>query len=288
VLSCVWVRGVNSALYTALGLTPAMIFGFFASPSASTAPFWTIAANRILGIILTWLVALVVWRISGLNRDRARTLAKLQELHDIEERTANAERVELSRWLHEGLAQELSMVGWGLDRLARQEHAAGEVRVEVRELRAVIDGSLRSVHRRAVELRELHVEAASLAVSVQGYIARFTGRTGLPVDLSGVECLMAVPMAHTVLCLNLVQEALTNVAKHAGASHVSIEFREEPRAVRITITDDGRGLGTSARLNPDSLGLLGLRERLTAINGVLTVSNVAPNGARVEAWIPTA
>jgi hypothetical protein len=74
VLSCVWIPGVNAALSTALGLMVPMILGFFASPSASASQLWTVAANRILGIILSWLVALVVWRISRLNQDRERTL----------------------------------------------------------------------------------------------------------------------------------------------------------------------------------------------------------------------
>ncbi len=288
VLSCVWVPGVNSALYTALGLTLPMILGFFASPpDSASSSLWTVAANRVLGIILTWLVAFVVWRISCLNQDRERTLTKLQELHDVEERAANAERAELSRWLHEGLAQELVAVGWGLDRLARQEQGVKEVQEEARELRAAINGALRTVHRRSVELRKLDIEPGSLSVLIERCIANFIGRTGLPVDMVGVKCLTTVPVAYMILCLNVVQEALTNVAKHARASRVSVEFREEPHAVRVTITDDGKGLDPSARLNPDSLGLLGLHERLTAINGGITLSNVAPNGARTEAWIPT-
>jgi two-component system, NarL family, sensor histidine kinase UhpB len=138
-----------------------------------------------------------------------------------------------------------------------------------------------------MELRKLDIEPGSLAVLVERCIANFIGRTGLPVDMLGVECLTTVPVPHMILCLNVVQEALTNVAKHARASRVRVEFREEPGVVRISITDDGKGLDPSDRLNPDSLGLLGLHERLTAINGAIKLSNVVPNGAQTEAWIPT-
>jgi signal transduction histidine kinase len=88
------------------------------------------------------------------------------------------------------------------------------------------------------------------------------------------------------LCLKVVQEALTNAAKHTNASHVRIECRNEPKAVRITIADDGRGIDAAAHIKPDSLGLLGLNERLTAIGGALTVSNLEPSGVLIDARVP--
>jgi signal transduction histidine kinase len=88
--------------------------------------------------------------------------------------------------------------------------------------------------------------------------------------------------------LTVVQEALTNAAKHADAKHIHIECREEPHAVRIVIADDGRGIDPDARSRPDSLGLLGLKERLSAAGGALLVSNVKPSGALIEATIPVA
>jgi two-component system sensor histidine kinase UhpB len=102
----------------------------------------------------------------------------------------------------------------------------------------------------------------------------------------GFEALDLVPSLYAILCLKVVQETLTNVAKHANASHVRIECRNEPEAVWIAIADDGRGIDAAARVKPDSLGLLGLSERLTAIGGALTVSNVEPSGVLVEARVP--
>ena len=66
----------------------------------------------------------------------------------------------------------------------------------------------------------------------------------------------------------------------------SVEIREEPRTILISIADDGRGIDVDARGNPDRLGLLGLHERLAAIGGSLTVSNATPHGARIDARVP--
>lgn len=92
ILSCVWVPCAKAALYIAFGLMLPMLVGAFASPSSS--PLWTALTNRLLGVIVLWLAALMVWRNARLIRDRERTLAKLGRLHEATERAAKAERVE--------------------------------------------------------------------------------------------------------------------------------------------------------------------------------------------------
>src|SRR5580700_9818661 len=79
VVSCVWVPYANSALYTAFGLMLPISLGFVASPLAS--PPWTGIFNRVLGGMVMWLVAFVVWRNAHLMRDRERAMTQLEELH---------------------------------------------------------------------------------------------------------------------------------------------------------------------------------------------------------------
>lgn len=284
VVSCAWVPGVNAALYTALGAMLPMILGSFVSPP--TAQGWAGPANRVLGTVLMWLVALVVWRNARFARDRERTLSQLEQLRGTAERAAHTERIELSRWLHEGLAQELAAVGWTLDRLAG--HAADEITVrrEATELRSAVDAALRVVHRKAVALRDSEQAAGGLPGLIESCAADFSRRTGLPVEVLNLGCLALVPPSYAILCLKVVQEALTNVAKHANATHVRIECWNEPGTVRIAIADDGRGMGAADRLKPDSLGLPGLHERLSAVGGELKVSNAEPSGVLVDAKVP--
>jgi two-component system, NarL family, sensor histidine kinase UhpB len=154
------------------------------------------------------------------------------------------------------------------------------------ELRLAVDSALRIVHRKAVALRDVEHELGGLRALVERSAADFTRRTGLPVEMLGFEALDLVPSSYAILCLKIVQEGLTNVAKHANASHVRIECRNESKAVRIAIADDGRGIDAAAGVKPDSLGLLGLNERLTAIGGALTVTGVEPSGVLIEARVP--
>jgi signal transduction histidine kinase len=227
-----------------------------------------------------------VWRNAHLIRDRERAMTQLEELHFAAERGANAERIELSRWLHEGLAQQLAAVGWSLDRIASRTLDEGKVQAEASELRTTINDALRTVHRKAVELRKLESDPGGLPILVERLVADFTARTGLPVDMDAAKGLERIADHFRILCLTFVQEALTNVAKHAGASRVVVDIGEEPSSIRIAVTDDGVGIDADARRKPDSLGLLGLHERLTAIGGSLMVSNVKPHGTRIEARVP--
>lgn len=285
VLACVWVPRADAALYAAAALMIPMGIGF--AVSHSSLPLWEGLLDRVLGAAAIWLAAIVVWRNAKLIGDRERTLVQLRELHGSAERAAHTERLELSRWLHEGLAQEVAAVGWGIDRLAHQAADPVGVRTEARELRLLVDRVLDTVRGKAGALRDADVAPGTqLTVLVERYVAGYGGRTGLSVAVAGLKSVGVIPQTHTTLCFKVVQEALTNVAKHACASRVRVDFREAARVIHLTVTDDGCGLSADARLKPDSLGLLGLTERLTAIGGALSVLNVAPHGVRLTARIP--
>lgn len=285
VLACVWVPRAEASLYVAAGLMCPMAVAFALAPSA--APLWEGILDRSLGATAIWLAAVVVWRNVRLMQERERSLAQLRELHGSAERAATAERIALSRWLHEGLAQEMAAVGWGLDRIGQRADDAAAVRADARELRQSIDRALGTVRGKAVALRDAEPPpGTALAALIERYVTGFAGRTGLAVSIAGAKAANALTNGRAAVCFKIVQEALTNVAKHACASRVRVEFREAARVVHLTVTDDGTGLNADARLKPESLGLLGLHERLSAIGGALSLANVSPHGARLAVRIP--
>jgi signal transduction histidine kinase len=110
VLVCVWVPGVLIALYTALGLMPLIILAAFASPDGVSAQVATI--NVLAGIATIWVAAIIVWHNACATRDREALLRQVRTLHQTTANVADIERIELSRWLHEGIGQELTAVGW--------------------------------------------------------------------------------------------------------------------------------------------------------------------------------
>ncbi len=121
-------------------------------------------------------------------RDRDRTLARLRDLHSVAARAASAERVELSRWLHEGLAQELAAVGWGLDCLG---DATLDPRADASKLRAIVTRELETVRGTASSLRDTEIETgASLASITERFVASFRSRTGLEIAVGGAQSLV--------------------------------------------------------------------------------------------------
>ncbi len=286
VLACIWVPCVTAAIYTALGLMPLMAIGFALSPPGAPMPL--VLVNQLGGVGTLWIAAMVVWQRALASREREAMLMQIRNLQTRSANAANAERIELSRWLHEGIGQELAAVGWGLDSIARRAENQEDVRTQARELRALIDNALTSLRGRAAFLRNFHMDSRGLQALIENHVQGFSARTDIPVQVNGFENLRSVPDRHSDLCFRVVQEALTNVAKHSGARRAAIEFRTADNSVSAIVIDDGRGISEVERIKPDSLGLLGLRERLVAIGGELIVSNISPHGVRVEAQIPLA
>lgn len=111
----------------------------------------------------------------------------------------------------------------------------------------------------------------------------FTDRTGIAVDCRFDSHLPALDPDTELAVYRIVQESLTNVARHAGARHAELSLRHTPHHVQVEITDDGRGLPADTIAGA---GLRGMRERAALINGQLTVDNRPAVGARVSLNLP--
>ena len=284
VLSCILVPGTAAVVYTAPAVLALMVFGFAASPQG--VPMSVAVTNLMVGIGTIGFAAVIVWHNARLTRNQAILLQRIRKLQLVTADTAESERMELSRWLHESIAQELAAIGWGIDRITRH---AGDVCVtqnEAQALRAAVDGAQQTIRGKTKELRHPDRDSRALGVRIGEHVASFSARTEISVAVRGAGCLPAVPENRIDLCFSFVQEALTNVAKHSGATSATIDFQATKQLIRVVVTDDGRGISEADRTKSDGLGLFGLEERLLAIGGELIVSAGKPCGARVEAQMP--
>ena len=120
---------------------------------------------------------------------------------------------------------------------------------------------------------------------IEWLVSNFTDRYGVPCALSIDEALeLHEPYATTVF--RIVQESLINVAKHAGASRVSVAIERLPCEITLGVFDDGCGFAADAPRKPRSLGLMGMRERAQLLKGQLVVESGLGGGTRVEVRIP--
>ncbi len=145
---------------------------------------------------------------------------------------------------------------------------------------------MKAAHRQAWQLRSAELDDMGLEIALGHYTGDWSAQTGVPVDFQAVrwEDTRADPATETTL-YRVVQEALINVARHAGASQVSVVLERSAGGVPVIIEDDGKGLETDSGDN-GRLGLLGMRERMALVNGTLEVESAPNSGTTVFARVP--
>jgi signal transduction histidine kinase len=237
----------------------------------------------------------LVARVRTITRlNRYRTLMEQREnIRRMAEHVVAAqeeERQRISRELHDDLGQELTTHLIALRNL--QQDLALSPETLYNRLQSLYDQSyevfvkIRSIAR---DLRPPVLDALGLRVAMQTYCAEFTRRTHLPVifEAEADASLPRLPDAYNITLYRTLQEALTNVVKHARASQVWVDLSMEEDQVTLTVQDNGIGL-KAKKTGTNGIGLAGLRERITIAGGTLTVSSVPKRGTILSAQFPLA
>jgi two-component system, NarL family, sensor histidine kinase UhpB len=200
------------------------------------------------------------------------------------------ERKRIARELHDETAQSLTTLLVRLKILERARDTS-ELRGQIQELRELTVETLEAVRKLAVELRpstldDLGLEAA-LEAYTDGYAARMPVRVKFTTEGFPDKDVRLPPQVELVL-YRVVQEALTNVAKHAAAASVTVKLRRTAREVVASVVDDGRGFAVenSMQSRDRGLGLFGMQERLSLVQGQLVIESEPGRGTRIEARVP--
>jgi signal transduction histidine kinase len=206
--------------------------------------------------------------------------------------TQEEERKRIARELHDNLAQYLTALRLKLDRLSQGTESGPPPRQTIAELGSLIGELGRVVNRLAFELRPVALDELGLHRAVDHYLEEWAERADLQVDteiaLKGRE----LPAAVETTLFRVLQEAVTNVLRHANATHVGVILEATNDAVRLIVEDDGKGFppgnGESRSAAGARLGLIGMRERLALLNGELDVESAPGQGTTLFMSIPLA
>lgn len=152
-------------------------------------------------------------------------------------------------------------------------------------VRELVVSTIQNVRRLAVELRPSALDDFGLATAVERLAETFKERTGLRVDLESRLRDDRLPTEVETALYRIVQEGLANIVKHAGAGHVSIVLTQTDRSVSAVVEDDGGGFDPDAT-SDDSLGLVGMRERVGLVGGRLRVESGSGSGTTIAAEVP--
>jgi two-component system sensor histidine kinase DegS len=201
------------------------------------------------------------------------------------------ERKLVSRELHEEIGQVLTAANVAVALL--RKHAANdqELRRKVDEAQQLLEECMEMVNRFARELRPTMLDHLGAYAAIQNYVKSFTERTGIKIDLEGEAEFDRLDGQQGTVLYRIAQESLTNVFKHAQATHVKIRLRQLPRAVSMEIIDNGRSFAAAAVANGQGpprqhLGLLGMQERVRLVNGEFAIESTPRRGTTVRVQIP--
>ncbi len=215
------------------------------------------------------------------SRAALRSLATRQQ--DIRE----DERTRIAREIHDSLGQALTALKLQLS--AAEEAASREspaLGTRLHETALMVDDLVKSVRRIATELRPPILDQLGLPAALEWLAHDFSRRTGIRCEPTIMPTNDAISTELATALFRIVQEGLTNISRHAGASLVQIGLGLKSQCVMLEISDDGRGITEAATTGPGSLGILGMRERAAALGGVLEVAPRSGGGTRVTAWFP--
>ena len=201
-----------------------------------------------------------------------------------------SERQRIARELHDETGQALTAIGMGLRGLATrvENDDKGRANQTLRQLQELAAHSLDELQRLIADLRPSHLDDLGLPAALRWYAHDVQERAHLyvRVEINGKE--RPVASAVKTALFRIAQEALTNVVKHANARNASINLTYGPNAVRVQVTDDGRGFDARSMASSErpSWGLTGMQERATLLGGKFALSSHVGEGTKVEVSIP--
>lgn len=227
-----------------------------------------------------------------LARERKTTEAVLrrsnEELEILSQRLLNAqeeERRRISRDLHDHLGQLLTSVK--LEVAAVLRATDDEVRIERgADASRLVDETAAVVRDLSRSLRPSLLDNLGLVPTVKWYVREVAGRSGLTVQLSANRDEGRAPPAVELAAFRVIQEALTNVTRHARASQVTVRVDSDQAGLQVAVSDDGVGFEVERRRG-EGLGLVGMMERVRSVGGTLSIDSVPGRGTTVSARFPT-
>jgi len=212
--------------------------------------------------------------------ERARLFARSTRLGAVEERNR------LAREIHDTLAQGLTATALQLESADALLDAGSEgVHEPLRRALSLTRSNLEEARRSVLDLRASPLEGRPLSEALKSLVDRWEVETGVNARYGAVNGSRPLPPSVEAALYRTCQEALTNVARHAGAGRVTVRLVATPDLVRLVVQDDGQGFDVSA-VPADRHGIVGMRERAEVLGGSLEVHSSPGAGTRIEAAVP--
>jgi signal transduction histidine kinase len=310
VTSLLWVivdRPVSAPLFLAAIVGSAWLFGFRYGILAAllsglaidyyfVPPYYHFAGDReeivrfvvflFEGVILSWITE----KLSAAGEELNTSREELRELTKHLETMRESEQKRIALEIHDELGQALTGVKMRLHLLRNQFGPNGSTRSAAvnegfEELSGMVDSTISTVRRIASELRPSLLDDFGLVAAMEWQAIEFERKTSIPcIFNSDTESLDLGPESNTAV-YRIFQEALTNAARHSGASRVRVDLRTEADEIVMKVSDNGSGIDLDTLSRKRSLGIIGMRERSRLLGGELSIVR-DEGGTTIELNIP--
>lgn len=196
------------------------------------------------------------------------------------------ERTRIAREIHDDLGQTLTALKMDvIGMMEMKDDAPGATAIRQRVL-ATLNSTVHSVQRISSELRPSMLDDLGLAAAIESEARAFEERTGIECEVSLPDEMLQIDSVVATTVYRIIQEALTNVARHSNAARVELRIRVRSAEVLLEVRDDGRGITSQEVGSGRSLGLIGIRERAAIVGGSTRFEGVEGRGTIVSVRIP--
>ena len=234
-----------------------------------------------------------LYGITGIEKSNQQSHAKVtkaqEELKSLSRQLVSAqeeERKALSRELHDEIGQSLTALKFELantEKIARAEGSA--VMVHLQNIREIANQTLRASKNISLGLRPPMLDDLGLVSALNWFTAEFSRRTGISVEMTADGEVSRLSEAHRTCVFRVVQESLTNCARHSQAKNVTVKLDSNEEFLTLTVTDDGAGFEPGRRVGT-GLGLLSMQERAAELGGTLEIVSHPGSGTKIQIAIP--
>jgi len=250
----------------------------------------TILTGLFVGAVIA---AASIFRINSLEKETAdhqraseQAEERLRHLSQQLVSSQEQERKSLSRELHDEIGQLLTALRMELGNLERVRAATGaDFGPHLDQAKKIAESTLRTTRDIAMGLRPAMLDVLGLGPALEWQAREFTRRYNIPIQLEVAGDLKDLPDRHRTYLYRIVQEGLTNCARHAQAKNIKVHLQDEDGRLAVTVEDDGVGFDQHGGV-AYGLGLLGMTERVRELCGKIAIQSTPGKGTRVEVVLP--
>lgn len=196
------------------------------------------------------------------------------------------ERAKIAREIHDELGQALTAIKMDMSYLFKKYNDHGSVSEKAESIFGVIDSTIQAIKRISTELRPGILDDLGLISAIEWQVKEFEKRCNIKCHLRIEQEDINIDKESSIAIFRLLQEGLTNIARHAAATEVLINLYESKNALCLVIDDNGKGISEGDIRNPKSFGLIGMRERVHFLGGDFFIMGNPGKGTRIEIRIP--